>query len=397
MVKMKILALVCLMFLTACDQEGGGVIVTQDPPPVDIGTPQSHSGDPGLPDDPLAGLPSDPRPYTFDELQALVYATPSGGILELDKDVELFSQVILDRAITITTKNTLGRNALIKSYNGSPWVIQADNITMHHLNFDLYNNIEFASGSLNAGIPVYNNLSLEYLIIKLRGRSSMKVTVNGFVMRNSTVLGLTKYRQIDVPLMSITGNNFTVNGNTIFDVFDNYQGGLFLTGNVGGNVSENVIRVFAEPFYGAISLRQVDNITLSRNILYDKNTSKVNSVLGGDLPGSVAISFESSNNIRDNSSPNLFNATYFSLNQTSTNISLTPGATKNPYNNTDLFNNLATEDFTPICVPNNATFTNQFPKPYASWQEDFVPGGSPNNYYQNVWIYYAGAIRPACH
>lgn len=396
---MKILALFFLMFLTACDQEGGGVIVTQSPPPVDVGVPQSHSGNPGIPDDALAGLPADPRPYTFDELQTLVYATPAGGTLELTKDAELFGQVIIDRPMTVTSSSALGRNALIKSYSGSPWVIQSDNIVMHHLSFDLYNNIDFASGSLNSGIPTYNNLSIDHLIVKLRGRSSMKVTVNGFIMRNSTILGLTKYRQTQVPMMSITGNNFSVLGNTLFDVYDNYEGGLFLIGNQGGNVSDNVIRVFAEPFRGAISLRQVDNITLSRNILYDRNTTKTNSIIGNDLQGAVAISLESSNNVRDNSSPNLFNANYFTLIDVtnSTNINLTPGASKTAYTNGDLFNNLVTEDFTPICLPTNATFTNQTPKPFLFWQDDLVPADSPNLYYQNVTIYYAGAIRPACH
>lgn len=394
MVKIKVL-LLCLVFLTACSQEGGGVIVTQDPQLPDVGTPQSHSGDPGIPDDPLADTPENLLPYTTYELQLLVDATADGGTLELTKDAELFGSVNLYKSLTITSSASLGRNAVIKSFNGSPWVIAADNISMNHLTFDLYNNIEFASSSMIGGLPSFNNLSLSHLIVKLRGRSSMGVTVNGFLMQNSTILGLSQFRQTDVPLMTITGNNFTVLGNNIFDVYDNYQGGLFLTGNFGGNVSENVIRVYAEPFMGAISLRNVNNITLSRNTLYDRNSGKNNALLGTGFIGSVAISFENSNLIVDNSSPNLFNATFFVLENSSTNISLTPGPIKAPFNNGDLFNNLASEDFTPMCLVSNAGLDGQNPTPFFSWSSYNVTAPNPSGF-ENVLLHYAGAIKPAC-
>ena len=396
MVKIKILTLLTLfLFLTACSQEGGGVIVTQDPQQPDIGSPQSHSGDPGIPDDPLAPDPEDPRPYTFDQFQTLVNNTPDGGTLELEKDAEFFGAVNLTKSLTITSSPSLGRNAVITSYNGNPWILNANNISMNHLTFNLYNNLEFASGSLTGGFPTYSNLALDHLILKLQGRSSVKVTVNGFYMTNSTVLGLSQSRQTDIPLMSIIGNNFFVAANNIIDVTDNYQGGLFLTGNLGGTVTSNVIRVFAEPFYGAISLRQVDGINLSRNILYDRNTTKINALIGNGLTGSVAISFENSNNISDGGSPNAFNATYFNLNNTSTNINLTPGSTKPPFTNADLFNNLDSEDYTPMCLTSNPGLSSQFPNPFISWESYSVTHPNPSGY-EDVTLYYSGAIRPAC-
>lgn len=103
MKKINILILTLLLALTsACTDEGGGVLVTQDqptntsPPP-----PQGPFGGPidndeSIPD-PSPYLP----PYTSDQLDALIQAVPSGGTLELDRSANLTFSVSINKPLTI--------------------------------------------------------------------------------------------------------------------------------------------------------------------------------------------------------------------------------------------------------------------------------------------------------
>ena len=246
----KINLLLILIFsmtlLTACEDEGGGVIVVKDPevyvPPVfqgPFGGPVV--GDEAIPD-PSPYLP----PYTTFELQDLINATPSGGILELDRDANLLNfGLIIDKPISIISAPSLNRRVKIKATQiSSLFNMNSNNLSLNNLIFELINTNEFALSDYDpiTNLPRYSGLSLTNSQVLLRGSSSFSITLNGVLIDKSSILGLSAAKRADLAVAEFQGNNLTLTGNNFIDAYNSYTTAIGLREVNGALIKQNVVR-----------------------------------------------------------------------------------------------------------------------------------------------------------
>lgn len=255
----------------------------------------------------------------------------------------------------------------------------------------MVNTFDFITSAMIDGTPTVSNFSLEKSIVKLRGLSSFNISMNGILISKSTILGLSTARQSNLNMSKFVGNNLTLLANNFIDVFDSYSNSILLFKNDGVLIQENVVRCYCEKFLAAVSANEVKNMTIRGNLLHDRNENKSNSNLGNVDVGSLAISFQLSDNISDEGFANLYAAQIFRLDDEeeggSFNINLSPGLSINPFPNTELFNYLPSEDFTPICELGGNPTISTVSKP--SWSSYFSTRFGQT-------LYYSGAIKPAC-
>lgn len=379
-----------LIFLISCKEEGGGVIVTEDPnasqPPVyqgPFGGPQG--GDSNV----LGPSPYLPAYSTF-ELQDLINNTPEGGTLELDRDVVISSfGLTINKPITITSSGALKKIKV--SQISSVFNLYSNNLTLRNLSFELINTSTFVESGDNAG-DYFSGVTMDKIVVLLRGTSFVNIIANGTVIQNSSIIGLSQVKRPEMPIVKLKGNNISVIGNNILDATNKYTLGLGLLNVTGAVIKENVIRCYCDSFYGAISGSLLNDIVLESNILHDANDNKEN-VNFGDTSvdkGSIALSFIDTINMVDNGFSNTYSAQLFSFDDIeegdSSGIILTPGNTIPAFGSNVLFNYMPTEDLTPYCgIGNNPTISLS---PKNSWQSYQLNGGGT--------LYYSGAIKPAC-
>lgn len=398
---MKLVNYVFLILLSltliSCKDEGGGVIVVEDPevyvPPVF----QGPFGGPVVGDSQVPAPSPYLPPYATFELQALINDTPDGGTLELERDADLKNFGLnISKAITITSKPGLTKPVKIKATGLTTlFNMQADNLTFSNLIFELININEFVSGDIDpiSTLPLYSGLNMTNSQVLLRGSSSLLINLNGVSIQKSTILGLSGFRRNeDLAVARFKGNNLTLTSNLFADVYNSYTTTIGLLDVEGALIKENVIRSYASKLYGAITATDIKDISLESNILYDANVDKINIEFGEDpeLTGSIALSFQFADNFTDNGLTNSFNAQLFRYDDVdeggSININLSPGNNVNAFDGEDLFNFLPTEDFTPYCgIGTNPTISVT---PKASWSSYVRQNNST--------LYYAGAIKPAC-
>jgi hypothetical protein len=383
-INILILILLSLTFI-GCSDEGGGVIVTQDPPPSGPTTVPGPFGGPINNDDPIPPASAYNPPYNSDTLQALVDAASAGDTIFLDRDAQLTFPVAINKPLKIQSEPSLGRRAKIRSSNSaSTFSITVSNVELSNLEFDLANSSLVASGE------AFTDLVVEKSLIKLRGTSSFNLNTSGAIVRENTILGLATSRNKNLSMVELSGSNITFISNIVVDVLDSYRNSLFLSSAEGMSIQDNILRCFCEPLFAPVTLNNSLDIILRSNLLHDRNTNKNNALVVGTDLGSVAISFQSSSNISDSGFANSYAAQIFRLDDEeegdSTLINLSPGLVINPFGNDDLFNFLPTEDFTPICNASNLGISLT-PRP--NWRS-YVGSSSGNTYY------YPGAIKPAC-
>lgn len=385
-----------LVTLSACNDEGGGVIITQDPPPAgDIGTPGPFGGpldnDEGIPD-PSAYNPD----YNSITLQALIDAADAGATIELDRDASLTSSIEIHKPVIITSAASLGRRAKISIVNSaSLFEVQSDDFELHNLELELVSTSSLVNSVVINGVSSYNNFTMDKTIVKLRGSSSAQIKINNGTIIHNTILGLSSYRKSDTSVMELTGSGFSVLANVIVDVDNHYQNGLLLSTVSNATVQDNVIRAFAEPSFGAISGENMTNVIIRNNILHDANTDKSNTVLGSGDVGSIGLSFRTSDTVTDQGSINLYASQMYRYDDSeenfSFNVSFTAGVLVADFDKDDLFNFPPTEDFTPLCSASDPSVItiNSGNNTHPNWQSYQGPSSG-----QTFW--YAGAIQPAC-
>lgn len=396
---MKIINIILLLSLclnlTACKDEGGGVIVVEDPkaetptPPYQGPFGGPISGDEEVPD-PSPYLPA----YDAFALQELINNAQPGDTLELDRNVDLRNiGLIIDKPLTITGAASLNRPVLFKATNvSSLFYLMSNNLTLNNIKFDLFNTPEFAATSYIGSTPEFGNLTLSRSQVLLRGNSSLVIKLSGVLINQSTIIGLSTVKKDTIGVARIQGTNITLTGNNFIDATNSYISALGLVDVVGAVVRENVFRSFAPIYYGAITLSDVKDMVLESNVLYDANVGKENSQFGTDpeFTGSVAISFQFIDNLSDNGLTNSFNAELFRLDDFdegfSTNINLVPGALVNIFDKDNLFNFFPSEDFSPFCAIGTNPTISATPK--STWSSYVRQNGST--------LYYSGAIKPAC-
>ena len=386
-----------IFFNISCSQEGGGVIVVEEPKVEAVPVFQGPFGGPVDNDIPIPGPSIFLLPYSSFELQSLINEAEPGSTIELDRDATITFTVIIDKPIKIKTKSSLNRRAKILARNtNTPFYVDTNDVVFENLNFELINASSFIKSPFTGTLPSSSNISISFSEFVLRGFSSLSIEMNGVSISNSNILGLSQSPLRAIALAQFFGTNITLLGNNFIDLYDNYGAGVLLRGVEGGLIKENIVRGFYSPQVGAISGISTKNIVIQSNILYDANMGKANFDIVIDENsepediGSVALSFGLSQDINDFGLANKFSAEIFLLDDLDTNesfnLNLSPGLTINPFDAEDLFNFLPTEDFTPICLLGTNPMIST--TPVSTWSSYNTIGGQT--------LYYSGPRIPAC-
>lgn len=386
-----------IFFNISCSQEGGGVIVVEEPKFEAVPVFQGPFGGPVDNDIPIPDPSIFLLPYSSFELQSLINEAEPGSTIELDRDATITFTVIIDKPIKIKTKSSLNRRAKILARNtNTPFYVDTNDVVFENLNFELINASSFIKSPFTGTLPSSSNISISFSEFVLRGFSSLSIEMNGVSISNSNILGLSQSPLRTIALAQFFGTNITLLGNNFIDLYDNYGAGVLLRGVEGGLIKENIVRGFYSPQVGAISGISTKNIVIQSNILYDANMGKANFDIVIDENsepediGSVALSFGLSQDINDFGLANKFSAEIFLLDDLDTNdsfnLNLSPGLTINPFDAEDLFNFLPTEDFTPICLLGTNPMIST--TPVSTWSSYNTIGGQT--------LYYSGPRIPAC-
>jgi hypothetical protein len=387
---MKKAFLILCLFLSACSDNSGGVIVADDTPAIPV-IPGPFGG-------PISGdeaiNPPSPfiQPYTSQEFQALIDATPASGTLLVDRNALLKNPVFIDKAITI--KNDPSKKISIKMQESGQFLIYSSGVNFNNLTFNLENNQQPFQGQIDSFfLPLTSDFTLEKNEFYLRNSTYyLQLSFNGLKVRNNSFIGLCDYCQDLFVLNIFSANGGELVGNTIIDTNDKYSTALLVQDTSNFLVKANVVRAFGKQTFGSITCLGCSNVSLESNILHDANGGRLNAPNGQPnqyLDGSIAIAIANSNGVKDNGKTNIYSAERFILSDDlvggSTNVVIGAGTVRPAYGNNDLFNYFPTLDLHPICTATDPSISSNL---VSGWLNYNTSGGL---------VYYAGAILPSCY
>lgn len=389
-----ILALFLTLALVGCKDDGGGVISKTETPAAPTAPPPFTgpfggpiANDSSIPD-PSEYLP----PLTAFDLEVLIFNAVDGGIIELDRDIELRYTPSIYKSVKIRSKPGK-RVKLIARNLANMFSTNSNNIEFLNIDFELYNTPSFISNGNQAG----SGLVLDRVKVELNGTSSFVINMQGVNLKNSTVLGLSNIIDETRPMIRLRGNNHSIIGNTIVDVRNAFYSGIYLDGVASSSIKNNIIRCHCLRLGAPIRAFIFDNSEVSGNIIYDSNAGRLEN--GGyfadpDLDGSFGLALQYSHFITDNGIANKVNADRFLIDDrfvpndpnVSANNSFIETATIPAFGENQLFNYPPTKDWTPICaLGTNPTLSTTA---VTGWQS-YVTA-------ENVTVYYSGALKPGC-
>lgn len=388
------LAVTCL-FLMACDpNDSGGVIVVDDTPNMPT-VPGPFTQDPNT--DTEVVNPPAPLilPYTSSEIQAKIDAAADGGIIYLDRNVNMRLPVIVYKRVTFT-KDPTKQKITIDFKQSGQFTVYAAGVKFTDLEMNVEGDIQPIDGQRDPnGLPLTSDFSLERNIFYLRNTNYyMQLAFNDLKVKNNSFIGLCEFCRDLFVLNIYNANGAEISSNVIVDTNNKYLTSLILIDVQNAVIKNNVIKSHGTRTLGTIGMLGCSNVTIQGNYLHDSNHGRLNSPDGvtpnSYLDGSISIAISASHGISDGGVPNQYMSDRYILDDRalpsggSTNITFGSGVARSAFDNDDLFNYFPTMDLHPICLGSNPGLSNAL---VDGWLSYSTVSGS---------LYYAGAIIPAC-